>query len=355
MKQLFVEGVSLPKPRSRHQEYTIKELSDKQKYWLKLHKKTNWSEIGLNQKYKKQTKKGKVEGFMFWKLPGTEKPLENCREWVCKGCLNNFHPEHNGKIWIRKFQMGCFRASCSHCWLRKWLARESNRATRRIENFIRVKKSHGFREPLPIHVIVSPPWKEKFGSFDVLKKRCRVMLKKAGVVGGLLIYHPFGFNKEKQEWEKRPHFHVIGFGWVVDTAKISEKDGWVIKNKKTRESVHSTIYYQLSHAGVSNIGVHSVSWFGDLGYRAKYASEIKVVDEDEELNLCPLCKFPQVFVKFVGTDRPPPPDCEFEAMCFPGDWIEITSPWYQHTTYQNPRGEFDFRDREGVGSYPALV
>ena len=90
-----------------------------------------------------------------------------------KGCQNHKHKDHKGKTFVKKFQRGCFRASCKHCWLRKWLARESNRATTRIENFMVVKKSHGFREPQPIHIIVSPPWKEKFDSFDVLKKRCR--------------------------------------------------------------------------------------------------------------------------------------------------------------------------------------
>jgi len=340
---LFEEGI-LPEPRSSP-EVLIKTLSEKQKYWLELHNKTNWSAIGLNQEYKKQSKKGKIKGYTFWKLPATEEPLEHCQDWVYKGCLNHKHQDHKGKTFVKKFQRGCFRASCSHCWLRKWLARESNRAARRIENFMRVKKSHGFREPKPIHVIVSPPWNEKFISFDVLKKRCREMLKEAGIIGGLLIYHPFDYKKDKQQWQIRPHFHVVGFGWVVNTVKISKNDGWVIKNKKTRDSIHSTVYYQLSHAGVSNTGIHSVSWFGDLGYRAKYASEIKVEDDKEELNSCPFCKLALVFLRFVGLDRPPPPDFEFEALLNHKDWVECASPWVK-----NPRGDFGFHDREGIGS-----
>ncbi len=346
MKQVTLfERVSLPEPRSSAEGFTVKTLSEKQKYWLELHNKTNWFDIGLHQKYKKQTKKGKIDSVVLWKLPATEEPSEHCKDWMTKGCLNYKHQDHKRKTFVKKFQRGCFKASCRHCWLRKWLARESNRATRRIENFIRVKKSHGFREPKPIHVIVSPPWKEKFISFDVLKKRCREMLKEAGIIGGLLIYHPFDYKKDKQKWQVRTHFHVVGFGWVVNTVKISKKDGWVIKNKKTRESIHSTIYYLLSHAGVSNTGIHSVSWFGDLGYRAKYASEIKVEDDKEELNSCPFCKLPLVFLRFVGMDRPPPPDFEFEALLNHRDWVECASPWAK-----NPRGDFEFHDREGIGS-----
>jgi len=147
----------------------------------------------------------------------------------------------------------------------------------------------------------------------------------------------------------QPHFHAVGFGWVVDTKKISDEHGWVIKNKKTRDSVYSTVYYLLSHCGVAK-GVHSVSWFGDLGYRAKYASEIKVEDDKEESNSCPFCKCSLVFLTFVGTDRPPPPDIEFEALLNHRDWEECDSPWAKYQN-KNPRGDFEFHDREGIGSY----
>jgi len=129
MKQvkLLKQGI-LPKPQSR-EGFTIKTLSEKQKYWLELHNKTNWFDIGLKQKYKKQTKNGKINEVILWKLPATKEPLENCEVWTQKGCLNHKHQDHKGKTFVKKFQLGCFRSSCKHCWLRKWLARESNRAT----------------------------------------------------------------------------------------------------------------------------------------------------------------------------------------------------------------------------------
>jgi hypothetical protein len=157
-------------------------------------------------------------------------------------------------------------------------------------------------------------------SFDLLKKKCRLQLEHAGIHGGLLIYHPFSLNKKTMTWVCRPHFHVVGFGWLLDNNKNTDKDGWVIKNKGIRESLHATVYYQLSHAGVAD-GIHSATWFGDLGYRSKYAQLIKV--ENEEPNdICDFCG--EIFVNaiFNATDRGPP-DFEFIGLVDPIDWKPI--------------------------------
>ncbi len=131
------------------------------------------------------------------------------------------------------------------------MARESSRATQRIENYIQVFKHLQFaRSPNiqrkhlnTIHVIVSPSWNDKFKSFDDLKNKARKLINQAGIEGGLMIYHPFSLDKKTGQWIVRPHFHILGFGWVVDTKKISDSDGWVIKNKGLRDSLHSTISY----------------------------------------------------------------------------------------------------------------
>jgi len=329
----------LRKPRSKilteENDYCVtKQLSDKAVRWLELHDKTNWEKIGLLQEYRKCSKKTKKIQWVSWKLPGTTEKKETCGIWKYKGCCN--HKKHpSNKSLIRKYWLSCFRANCKKCWLEKWLARESNRATRRLENFIQVKKNHGFREPKPIHVIVSPPWSEKFSRFDILKKRCRKLIKKAGIVGGLMIYHPFAFE-DKGKWVTRPHFHLICFGWVVDTKKISDENGWVIKNKGLRNNLHSTVYYQLSHAGISDGELHSITWFGDLGYRAKYASEIKVEDDEIESKLCQFCRGMLQEVEYIGTDRPPPPDIEFEALLNHNDWKCVDNENYDFSSNRKP-------------------
>jgi len=316
--------VSLPETRSSETAtkaiFTKKQLTDKQKLWLKSHDDSNWKDIILNQDY---TNPKRITKKLTWKLPGTYEKKETCGEWITKGCDNVcFHPDN--KKFVRHSKRSCFRSKCEYCWLEKWLARESHRAAQRIENYVDFfKKLHFARSPKfqrkylnPIHVIVSPSWKDKFMSYDRLKKKARTLLDRAGIEGGLMIYHPFGLDKKTDQWVVRPHFHVVGFGWVIDTKKISDSEGWVIKNKGLRDSLHSTIYYQLSHAGVSD-DVHAITWFGSLGYRAKYADRFKV-DEDDETQFCDFCGWMLVDFEYVGMDRPP--DYEFVGLVDAKDW-----------------------------------
>jgi len=315
--------VSLPKKRSRINEennyYWEKKLSESQKTLLEIHDMTNWNDISLVQSYK--TPKGIMKE-IFWKLPSSKEKKDTCGKFKTLGCFN-IHAHPNNLALVQHTKLSCFRSACEYCWLEKWLARESRRATLRIEKYQKVIKQIGkTRFTNPIHVIVSPSWDDKFMRFDLLKKRCRELLDEAGIVGGLVIYHPFKLDKKKMKWVCMPHFHVIGFGWVHDTKKISDERGWVIKNKGVRDSLHSTIYYQLSHAGVSD-NIHSITWFGDLGYRSKYAELIKV--ENEEPNdSCEFCGQTLVNAVFVATDRGPP-DVEFVGLVDSSDWCATES------------------------------
>ena len=240
----------LPEKRSRifsdKPFFQKKELTETQKRLLLLHDESNWNEIEVFQEYK--TSKGMIKE-LKWKLPGTKEKKETCGIWINEGCANVWgHPEN--KSFVKHRKRSCFRSCCEYCWLEKWLARESHRATQRIENYIEVFKNLQFaRSPKfqrkylkPVHLIVSPPWHEKFMRYDLLKKMARKLIEQAGIEGGLMIYHPFAFDKKSGQWVKRPHFHVVGFGWVSNTNKISNSDGWVIKNKGIRDSLHSTIY-----------------------------------------------------------------------------------------------------------------
>ena len=332
MKQvtLLEEGI-LPKRRSRLKKTNkyqwLKELTEQQEYWLELHKQTNWNLIKLVQEYLKRKKRGDSQVvWINWKLPATLPSKEDCGKWFYKGC-DNYEKHPDKKFYVEKRKLGCFRACCKVCWLGKWLARESNRATRRIENYERCMKKHGFPRSRPIHVIVSPSWDDKFQRYDVLKQQCNDILKDSGLNAGMVIYHPFAFDKDKGEWVVRPHFHVIGFGWVKQVKEEAEKRKWIVKNKGVRKSLHSTVYYQLSHCGVAE-GVHSVFYFGGLGYRAKYASEIKVVDDEAEKlqrKLCPFCQFYLKDIDFVAIDRPPPPEKEFMMLSDQKYWSVMSS------------------------------
>jgi len=283
---------------------------------LDLHDKTNWKDVELTQGYK--TPKGIMKEIV-WNLPSSKEKKDTCGKFKTLGCFNVFYHPNNQAL-IQYTKLSCFRSACEYCWMEKWLARESRRATLRIENYQKILVQLGkTRFTNPIHIIVSPSWDDKFMRFDLEKKRCRELLDEAGVHSGLIIYHPFKLDKKKMKWVCMPHFHVIGFGWVLGdyVKKISKENGWVIKNKGVRKSLHSTIYYLLSHAGVAE-HIHSVTWFGDLGYRSKYAELIKV--ENEESNdCCEFCGKTLVNAVFVATDRGPP-DVEFVGLVDHLDW-----------------------------------
>lgn len=81
-----------------------------------------------------------------------------------------------------------------------------------------------------------------------------------------------------------PHFHVLGYGWVKNTAQIYARTGWVIKNLGVRKTVGGTALYQLSHAGVKK-STHTITWFGQLSY-----NRLKIPKMPKpEKPACPLC------------------------------------------------------------------
>lgn len=338
----FESVVSLPKKRSRISKengyYWEKKLNDSQKILVDLHDKTNWKDVELTQGYK--TPKGIMKE-IHWNLPSTKEKKDTCGKFKTLGCFNLFYHPNNQAL-IQHTKLSCFRSACEYCWLEKWLARESRRATLRIENYQKVLKQIGkTRFTNPIHVIVSPSWKDKFMRFDLEKKRCRELLDEAGVHSGLIIYHPFKLDKKKMKWVCMPHFHVIGFGWVLGDCvrKISKENGWVVKNKGVRRSLHSTIYYQLSHAGVAD-SIHSVTWFGELGYRSKYAELIRV--ENEEANdCCEFCGKTLVNAVFVATDRGPPV-VEFVGLVDHLDWEATES--IEQAEERRGKSEYDHHD-----------
>ena len=333
MKQttLFQTGI-LPKQQSR----VKKELTDTQKHWLELHEKSNWKTVNYYQEHK-NSKRQIIR--LNWRLAGTGDKKDTCGLFKTLGCGNtNGHPQK--KTYVNRSTMGCFRFDCPVCWLTKWLARESSRATRRIERYSEFWKEmntcHLFAQRKflsPVHIVCSmPSWKYSF-RFDEMKKELYSVLAKCGITGGCCIFHPFrqhkapefckcGLSDCKQgDWYKSPHFHCVGFGWVIDTDLISNVTGWFIKNLGVRKSLHSTIYYQLSHAGSAGRHTHALFWFANLGYRAKFAFVLKEELEEDD-DFCPYCGSLLVHFRWIGYSRRPP-NFEFVGLEPACDWEQI--------------------------------
>jgi len=117
-------------------------------------------------------------------------------------------------------------------------------------------------------------------------------------------------------WYFSPHFHMLGYGWIRNTAENYSRTGWVVKNVGVRKSVVATAQYQLSHAGIHE-SCHTVTWFGGLSY-----NKLRVPMEEEPVDKCPLCGRPLVWLRWVGEGDPPLPDEEGSYYVDPGGWVE---------------------------------
>jgi len=297
---LFEKGI-LQGQKSKKCEVTTKKKYDYVEHWRQIHEDTNWNEVSYDLKHGKNPNKQ-----LLFKLIGTGEPKEYCGEFVKEGCINfKEHPNH--LMYAQNKRLTCKSANCSICW-DSWLVREASRVTERIEKFRMLSQKKGFRSTKPIHVIVSPPKWLWNVSWTEMKKTFRRMVKRAGIVGGVSMFHAFRLKNDGKTWFYSPHFHMIGYGWVTDTKKISSNDGWIIKNKGIRKDstgVYSTVAYQLSHTAIAK-GVHSVTWFGELSYRSKYALELKREIQESDADKCPYCSQYLVLIEMKGTDRPPP-------------------------------------------------
>ncbi len=273
-----------------------------------VHENTNWKSVSFNG----------------WVLPARSPGKWNCGKWQTKGCLKyENHPD--GKAWVKHYQKSCFKASCSVCvW--KYLDRESNRATTRIETLARNSQylplNEGYRYN-PVHVVVSVPKKDWNLDYKILKSMARDMLKKSGCFGGLMVFHPFRQiedaedslreNKPIGDWYWSPHFHSIAIGWISgqEVADNYHETKWVVVNLGVRRSVFQTVWYQLSHCGIKE-GFHSITWWGILGYHSYY-SKLKLEDGPELEDYCPFCFEPLNELIWIGADRPPTDDLIFEV------------------------------------------
>jgi len=155
-----------------------------------------------------------------------------------------------------------------------------------------------------IHVTISPPksdWPifmdEK--EYSKLRRKAARIARKAGLSGFVMIPHPYRQNSKTKLWRFSPHFHTIGYGWIIGTSKIFNSTGWVVKNHRIRKSVGATAYYQLSHAGIKQ-GFHSISWCGLLAW-----NKIKIRKLRKERQVCPICGLRLVKVVYYGRGSHP--------------------------------------------------
>jgi len=217
-------------------------------------------------------------------LVGSGEAYANCGSFFSVGCLNvEEHKGSNldgvvmeGKAYIERRKVSCHRPLCPTCW-EDWANREKDKATVRLRSF--VLKGRNLK---PIHLTVSIPHSDYALSLQKMREKTYAALKRVHCIGGMTIYHP----KRKDaagEWFYSPHFHILGYGWIVDVRQNYVYSGYIVKNIGIRKTVEGTIYYQLSHCGVAE-KKHTITWFGALAY-----NKLNVESIEKEESVCPLC------------------------------------------------------------------
>jgi len=237
-----------------------------------------------------------------WQLPATAEPHYWCGLWKTLGCLNIHEHEKFGKgrrPYVKQFQRSCYRGACRGCY-RKWIAREANKATRRIEAYTNLSKQK------PIHVLLSIPENQYHLPFELLKKRRNEIINIIELKGTLVIFHPFRFNKQRKFYYS-PHFHLVGFGNIRRITEAFSKYGWFIKNFGVRDSVFQTISYLMSHCGIKKHH-HAVTWIGRLSY-----SKLRLEKEPPRTH-CPVCGRKFVEIYHDGVHPVVPPDKMYEGL-----------------------------------------
>ena len=285
--------------------------SSKEKLKIKVEKsyekrlKIEENKLGSKIKYKVNKKllnnddllkyKDKANDFI---IPGTGQPSENCNEWIpikfCSECGHLIFTKGN-----------CNSPKCP-IHSTKWRYKRTATIFKRIYSHkltFNTRSGH-------IVVSISNDDKAKLKTFDGFKKVTRSVvrfLKKKGVLGGAVIYHPFRiipeykrqiydiFNENKdtglgefalwktlskkvKNWKDfvyySPHFHIIGnYNFLQEGNKEDRYffkrigDFMPIGGATAQEGIIKCSMYQLSHVGIpKQWKKQSVIWFGSLAY-----------------------------------------------------------------------------------------
>ncbi|MCK5602460.1 hypothetical protein KAR91_11335 [Candidatus Pacearchaeota archaeon] len=251
--------------------------------------------------------KDEIEGFT---LPGHD-GIYRTKEEFPKNYCGKFRglfacPDHyhDHKIILNT---SCDKASCVIDF-RKWATKGARRAYKRYIAFMLLLFEKGIYIGLPKHVILSPHPAHALGlirkgQYGKLKKEVINIAKNSGIIGGTLVFHMWRCRCQKCDkskddceckdpclrWIFGPHFHILGYGWVLGTTRFREiYPNWIIKNKGTRQGkdIYKTLSYEIGHAALhkkTTKNRQAITWFGELSYN-KFSSEKMEILEYIECN-----------------------------------------------------------------------
>lgn len=221
------------------------------------------------------------ENDSIFHLPGQEeKTNEKCGKWVhVLRC-----PDHDTKQTTLDGHVhdsfvathSCHNPDCYVCY-GSWASRQAEKTSDKMIQSITLWKREGLKTGRVDHVVFSPPQEmakeliRTAGGFRTLRTKCKEVMKKAGVKGSAMIFHPFRQNDDREPnynpdlpngiWYLSPHFHVLSVGYLMNSANFYELTGWAYKKMEKRETIKGTIKYILSHCGIAD-GFQAIVYTG---------------------------------------------------------------------------------------------
>ena len=274
-------------------------------------------------------------------IPGADgKPDPNCGT-VIKWVACSHDPKHHKSPKVDH----CDRIECPTCWT-FWANKQAKRMADRLRGYVESAGKmpyawHKINAQNLRHWVFSPPEGaiNPEADYDSIKTLGKTFIQSAGCTGGVFVFHPWRIKeeyqlelikatkamklsieeKEKKFWQAAredvlglgswreycywsPHFHVTGFGYVVNARELHAKTGWVyklIRNVRVArvhkpegidDQVAGLLFYQISHAAYQWQKKIPV-WFGCCTPRNLKKDGDPVPSEFDGMKLvCPKCQ-----------------------------------------------------------------
>lgn len=239
----------------------------------------------------------------IFRLPGRgEQTNDRCGEWVRPlGCPNHaqmtLEGEHHDRFVVPR---SCHNPDCPVCY-ESWASRQAGNTSDRLIQAVGLYVKNGYKIGRIDHVVFSPPQGlakqliRTSGGFKHLRSVANEVMKKAGAVGGAVVFHPFrqndprelNFNPDLPEyvWYESPHFHAMVCGYLMKSNEFYEATGWTYKKMGKRATIKGTVKYTLTHCGIAE-GFQAVSYFGLFSNNKIVIDKIVKVKEPVKCHAC---------------------------------------------------------------------
>lgn len=172
----------------------------------------------------------------------------------------------------------CYEFGCPRCF-HKAITRTSKKLEYRLKRLLKtwnyvlndkriILRHFSFNTKYPIFTI---------DSYRKYKSKLIRILKKEGLLGGLLFFHPYRKEEGFKTLRESSHFHCIVWGYISDYYEFKSRNGFnysnisysnFVKGKAKKPYISNSkhlfglIRYLLSHSASFDNGIHSYSWIG---------------------------------------------------------------------------------------------